>query len=102
VLLIKLLTAARINVYSSVSAGTGDGLDGHGLILQGQEIFLYSTASRPALGPTQPPVQWVPEALSPGVKRPGCEADHSPPSSAEVKNGVTIIPLPQTSSWRSA
>jgi hypothetical protein len=22
----------------------------------------------------------------PGVRRPGCEADHSPPSSAEVKN----------------
>jgi hypothetical protein len=25
--------------------------------------------SRPVLGPTQPPVQWVPEVLSPGVKR---------------------------------
>jgi hypothetical protein len=25
--------------------------------------------SRPALGPTQPPVQWVPWVLSPGVKR---------------------------------
>jgi hypothetical protein len=27
---------------------------------QGQEIILLSTASRPALGSTQPPVQWVP------------------------------------------
>jgi hypothetical protein len=27
--------------------------------------------SRPALGPTQPPVQWVPEVLSPGLKRGG-------------------------------
>jgi hypothetical protein len=27
----------------------------------------------------------VPGALSPGVKRPGREADHTPPSSAEVK-----------------
>jgi hypothetical protein len=43
---------------------------------QGQEFFLYSMASRPTLEPTQPPIQWVPEALSQGVKRPGCEADH--------------------------
>jgi hypothetical protein len=53
---------------------------------QGQEIFLYFTSSRPALGLTQPPVQWVPGALSPGVTRPGREADHSPPPSAMVKN----------------
>jgi hypothetical protein len=38
-----------------------------------------------ALGSTQPPIQWVPGALSPGVKRPGREADQSPPTSAEVK-----------------
>jgi len=43
--------------------------------------------SRPALEPTQPPVQWVPGVLSPGVKaRQGRDADHSPPSSAEVEN----------------
>jgi hypothetical protein len=35
----------------------------------------------------QPPVQWVPGVLSAGVKaRPGRDADHSPPSSAEVEN----------------
>jgi hypothetical protein len=33
----------------------------------------------------RPPIQWVPGALSLGVKRPMREADHSPPSSAEVK-----------------
>jgi hypothetical protein len=49
-------------------------------------IFLLITASRPALGPTQPPIQWVPGALSVGVKRLGREADGSPLSSAEVKN----------------
>jgi hypothetical protein len=47
--------------------------------------FLFSTSSRPALGFTQPPIQWAPGALSPGVKRPGREADHSPPASAEAK-----------------
>jgi hypothetical protein len=31
---------------------------------RGQEIFLYSTASRPALGSTHPPVQWAQAALS--------------------------------------
>jgi hypothetical protein len=38
--------------------------------------FLFSTSSRPTLGPTQPPIQWVPGALSPGVKRQGRESDH--------------------------
>jgi hypothetical protein len=52
----------------------------------GLGIFLLTTASGTALRPTQPPIQWVPGTLSLGVKRPGLEADHSPPSSAEVKN----------------
>jgi hypothetical protein len=36
------------------------------------------------------------------VKRPGREADHSPPSSAGINNGGTIPPLPHTSSWHGA
>jgi hypothetical protein len=48
-------------------------------------IFVFSTLPRPVLGPTQPPIQWVPGALSPGVKRQAREADHSSPASAEVK-----------------
>lgn len=35
----------------------------------------------------QPPIQWVPEAVSPGLKRLMPEANHSPPSTAEIKNG---------------
>jgi hypothetical protein len=38
--------------------------------------------------------------LSPEVKRQGREADHSPLSRAEVKNGGAIPPLPHTSSRR--
>jgi hypothetical protein len=53
---------------------------------QGLEIFLFTTAFRPALRPTEPPIQWVPGVLSLGVKRPGREADKSTPYSAEFKN----------------
>jgi hypothetical protein len=38
---------------------------------QGLEIFPFSAVSRPALGRTQPPIHWVPGALSLGVKLPG-------------------------------
>jgi len=31
---------------------------------QGLGIFLFITASRSALGPTQPPIYWEPESLS--------------------------------------
>jgi hypothetical protein len=58
----------------------------------------FSLVSRPALGPIQPHIQRIPGALFMLVKRPGPEADHSPPSSAEVKNGGAISPLPHTSS----
>jgi hypothetical protein len=47
-----------------------------------------------ALGPTQPPIQWVPGALSPGIRRPGSETDPSAPASAVVKNGEAIPLLP--------
>jgi hypothetical protein len=59
---------------------------GYGLDDRGPGIFLFTTASRQDLGPIQPRVQWIAGTVSLGVKRTGREADHSPPSSDEVKN----------------
>jgi hypothetical protein len=71
---------------SAVGTATAYGLDDRGVgnrVPVGSRIF--STSSGPAMGPTQPPIQWVPGALSLGVKRQGREADHSPPTSVEVR-----------------
>jgi hypothetical protein len=51
----------------------------------GGKNFHFFMSSRPDLGFTQPPFQWVTGTHSPGVKRQGREVDHSPPTSAEVK-----------------
>jgi hypothetical protein len=52
--------------------------------------FFFATASRQALRPTQPPTQWI--QWSP---IPAWEADHSPPSNAEVKNAWSCTSTPQ-------
>jgi hypothetical protein len=75
-------------IKDRVSIALGYGLDDWGStvrFLAGAWNFLFTTVSRIALGSTQHPIQWVPGALSLGVKQLGCEADHSPPSSAEVR-----------------
>jgi hypothetical protein len=87
---------------SSVGIVTGYGLDARGSIPGRSTIFLFSITSRPTLGPTQPPIQWVPVAHSLGIKQPGSEADHSPSSSVEVKNIGAIPPIPNTFPWSSA
>lgn len=63
---------------------------------QEQEICLFSKTSRLTLGPTQPPIQWVPEALSlGGIKRPGAWNWPLNPSTVEFKNewSCTFTPL---------
>ena len=53
---------------------------------------------RPALGPTQPPLRWVPRL--PGVNRPGLGVNHPPPSSTEVKERVELhLYSPSGPSW---
>ena len=46
--------------------------------------------SSPALGPTRPPIWWVP-GFFPGVKQPRRDSDYSPPSSAEVTPPCTFM-----------
>jgi hypothetical protein len=91
---------------SSIGIALGYGLDDRGSRVRfpaGAGNFLFTTASRTALGPTQPPIHWVPGALSLGVKRPGRGADHSPPSSAEVKEWVELyLHCLNTPPWHGA
>jgi hypothetical protein len=72
-------------------------MDGWGSIPdRGRNFFLFATTSRTPLGPTQPHIQWIPGAFYPEIKRQGREANHSPPSSAEInKVWCYIPPLPQ-------
>jgi hypothetical protein len=64
---------------------------------EGQGLFLFVSAPRPALKRIQTPIKWITVSVSPGVKRPVREADHSPPSSAQVAG---ISPFPHMSIWR--
>jgi hypothetical protein len=74
---------------SSVGIVLGYGLDDRGSRVRfpaGPGNFSFTTVSRTTLRPTQSRIQWVPGALSLGVKRPGCEADHSPHLVPRSKN----------------
>jgi len=57
---------------SSLSTVTGYRMDGPGFkCWQGHEIFLFTKMWRPALVPTQPPIQWVPGSYFAGVQQIG-------------------------------
>jgi hypothetical protein len=70
---------------SAVSMATGYGLDyrGDGFRVP-VESRIFSSTSRTDRS-CDPTIQWVQDSLSPRVKRQGREADHSPPTSAEMK-----------------
>jgi hypothetical protein len=61
----------------------------------GQEVFFSPKPSIPALGPTQPSLQWVP-GFCPGLKHTGHEVVHSFPSSTELKNEWSYVSTPPT------
>jgi hypothetical protein len=78
---------------SAISVVSDYGLDGRGV------GFWVPAGARFLLSPCRPDRFWgLPSLLwEPGVKWPGCDADHSPPTSVEVKN-TWISPM---SSWHS-
>jgi hypothetical protein len=59
-----------------------------------EEIFLFYITFGLTLRSTQPLIEWGLGAVSLKVKWQKREADHSPPSRTEVKNGGAIPPLP--------
>jgi hypothetical protein len=84
-------TSENLNLILVLTGYELDDWDSGVRFPSGLEIFLFEIVSRPALGPSQSPIHRVPGALS-----PGCEADHSLPSSAEVKECVELLsPLSQ-------
>jgi hypothetical protein len=84
---------------SSVGIAVSYEQNGWGSIPGRGKHFLFFKATRLTLGLTQPPIQWVSRVISLGVKQLGREAEHS--SSAEVKNGGVVPPLPCMFSWHN-
>jgi hypothetical protein len=66
---------------------------------QGLGIFLFTTASRPALRPTQPPIQCTSGALSLRLKRLRHEADQSPPHRTRMRGAIPSLPLYVFMAW---
>jgi hypothetical protein len=62
--------------------------------LIGAREFTFFSSSRLDLGPTQPPLWWVPGAPSLGMKLPQCDANCSFPSITENTNELTVPHIP--------
>jgi hypothetical protein len=88
----------------AVGIASGYGLDDRGLSSSPGRVknFLFFTSSRPTLESTQPPIQWVPGDLSPGVKRPGRDLTTHLQLVPRLRKCGSILRLPHTPSWRNA
>jgi len=61
----------------------------------GQGFFHFDTISGPPLGPTHRNIQCAPGFFPPRLRWPRHEADHSPPSSADIKDAWSYTSTPQ-------
>jgi hypothetical protein len=87
VLMLRCLFKESNKFVSPVGIVTRYGLDGPGIESQwGRDL---PHPSRPALGPTQPPIRWVP-GFFPGGKAAGAWRWPPTPSSADVKERVEL------------
>jgi hypothetical protein len=92
-LFLSLFVKLSLSHDKSVGIALGYGLDDQGSRVRfpvGAGNFSLHHRVQNGLGFTRPPIQWVPGAPSLGGK-----ADHSPPSSAEVKEWVELYLHPQ-------
>jgi hypothetical protein len=70
---------------------TGYGQKGQASIPGRDKIVFFYIASRPDMGPTEPPVRWVPGTLPQGVKWLGHNANCSSLTGAEFKNDRVVL-----------
>jgi excinuclease UvrABC helicase subunit UvrB len=61
----------------------------HVLIVSMTKISPFSKASKRALGPSQPTIEWVSASFWRKMKQPCREADHSPPLRDKIKNAYS-------------
>jgi hypothetical protein len=82
------------NLDSSVGIETGYKLHGRGSILGRSKRFSVLCSIQTGSGPHSSSYPIAAGAVSPCVKRHWIEADNTPPSSVEIKNGGAIPPIP--------
>jgi len=95
------MTCYQVNVFDFIfispplSLVTSYGLDDPDFEFRQmkQQTVSLPAPHRTAVGPTQPPTGI---RFFPGVKQPGHELDHPPPSSAKVKNEWSYTSTPTT------
>jgi hypothetical protein len=103
---IPYYTNSKNGRNSSVGIALGYGLDERGSRVRfpaGAENFSLHYRNHNGSGTHPASYPKGTKGSFPGVKRPGHEADHSPPSSAEVKECVDLYPhSPYTPAGRGA